>query len=241
MSLRRPPIESLTVDDLRFAVRWSARRRTVGITVKRDGELIRGRARRAPPRAGSKPSCARSCPGCGASSPSSRRSGRRPSPGRSSPASCSPTSAASTGWSSPTGRPTPVALDGDALRGRPGARRRRARRRRRLVRGAGARVHRRRRRALRTARRRRPGRGRRPRPGQAALGRLRPPHPDRELPLAADHAAARAGRLRGRARAGPPARAQPRGGRSGGGSRTCMPDCKERRKRLSRRGDQLAF
>jgi predicted metal-dependent hydrolase len=40
VSLRRPPIESLTVDDLRFSVRWSARRRTVGITVKRDGELI---------------------------------------------------------------------------------------------------------------------------------------------------------------------------------------------------------
>ena len=39
MSLRRP-IESLTVDDLRFAVRWSARRRTVGITVRRDGELV---------------------------------------------------------------------------------------------------------------------------------------------------------------------------------------------------------
>ena len=40
VSLRRPLIESLTVDDLRFAVRWSARRRTVGITVKRDGELV---------------------------------------------------------------------------------------------------------------------------------------------------------------------------------------------------------
>ena len=40
MSLRRPPLESLTVDDLRFAVRWSARRRTIGITVKRDGELV---------------------------------------------------------------------------------------------------------------------------------------------------------------------------------------------------------
>ena len=40
MSLRRPPIESLAVDDLRFAVRWSARRRSVGITVKRDGELV---------------------------------------------------------------------------------------------------------------------------------------------------------------------------------------------------------
>ena len=40
MSLRRPPIESLTVDDLRFSVRWSARRRTIGITVKRDGELV---------------------------------------------------------------------------------------------------------------------------------------------------------------------------------------------------------
>ena len=40
LSLRRPPIESLTVDDLRFAVRWSVRRRTVGITVKREGELV---------------------------------------------------------------------------------------------------------------------------------------------------------------------------------------------------------
>jgi predicted metal-dependent hydrolase len=40
VSLRRPPLESLTVDDLRFAVRWSARRRTIGITVKRDGELV---------------------------------------------------------------------------------------------------------------------------------------------------------------------------------------------------------
>ena len=40
MSLRRPPIESLTVDGLRFAVRWSARRRSIGITVKRDGELV---------------------------------------------------------------------------------------------------------------------------------------------------------------------------------------------------------
>ena len=39
MNLRRAPIESLTVDDLSFAVRWSRRRRTVGITVKRDGGL----------------------------------------------------------------------------------------------------------------------------------------------------------------------------------------------------------
>ena len=40
MSLRRPLIESLTVDDLSFAVRRSTRRRTVGITVRRDGELV---------------------------------------------------------------------------------------------------------------------------------------------------------------------------------------------------------
>ena len=40
MSLRRPPIESLTVDGLRFAVRWSAKRRSIGITVKREGELV---------------------------------------------------------------------------------------------------------------------------------------------------------------------------------------------------------
>jgi predicted metal-dependent hydrolase len=40
VSLRRAPIDSLTVDDLRFSVRWSARRKTIGITVKRDGELV---------------------------------------------------------------------------------------------------------------------------------------------------------------------------------------------------------
>jgi predicted metal-dependent hydrolase len=40
VSLRRPPLESLTVDDLRFAVRWSTRRRTIAITVKRDGGLV---------------------------------------------------------------------------------------------------------------------------------------------------------------------------------------------------------
>ncbi len=40
MSLRRTPIDSLQVDDLRFAVRWSNRRRTVGLTVRRDGGLV---------------------------------------------------------------------------------------------------------------------------------------------------------------------------------------------------------
>jgi predicted metal-dependent hydrolase len=40
VSLRRAPIDSLTVDGLRFAVRWSSRRRTVGITVRRDGALV---------------------------------------------------------------------------------------------------------------------------------------------------------------------------------------------------------
>ncbi len=40
MTLRRKPIQSLTVDELSFAVRWSQRRRTVGITVKRDGGLV---------------------------------------------------------------------------------------------------------------------------------------------------------------------------------------------------------
>lgn len=34
------PTETLSVDDLRFAVRRSARRRTIGITVKRDGALV---------------------------------------------------------------------------------------------------------------------------------------------------------------------------------------------------------
>ena len=38
--LRRPPIDSLTIDGLTFAVRWSGRRRTIGITVRRDGSLV---------------------------------------------------------------------------------------------------------------------------------------------------------------------------------------------------------
>ncbi|HEY5386396.1 MAG TPA: YgjP-like metallopeptidase domain-containing protein, partial [Thermoleophilia bacterium] len=39
MKLRRPPIESLAVEDLVFAVRWSRRRRTIGLSVSREGEL----------------------------------------------------------------------------------------------------------------------------------------------------------------------------------------------------------
>ena len=39
MKLRRAPIESLEVDDLVFAVRWSRRRRTIGISVAREGGL----------------------------------------------------------------------------------------------------------------------------------------------------------------------------------------------------------
>ena len=50
MSLRRDPIDSLTVDDLCFAVRWSARRRTVGITVRRDGQLVVAAPARTPER-----------------------------------------------------------------------------------------------------------------------------------------------------------------------------------------------
>lgn len=34
------PIDQLTVDDLRFAVRWSPRRKTLQITVERDGSLL---------------------------------------------------------------------------------------------------------------------------------------------------------------------------------------------------------
>jgi predicted metal-dependent hydrolase len=37
--LRPAPIDSLTVDDLTFAVRWSRRRRTIGLTVSPDGAL----------------------------------------------------------------------------------------------------------------------------------------------------------------------------------------------------------
>ncbi len=40
MKVRRTPIDSLTVSGLTFAVRWSRRRRTVGITVRRDGTLV---------------------------------------------------------------------------------------------------------------------------------------------------------------------------------------------------------
>jgi predicted metal-dependent hydrolase len=36
---RRAPIESLEVDGLVFAVRWSPRRRTIGISVAREGGL----------------------------------------------------------------------------------------------------------------------------------------------------------------------------------------------------------
>ena len=39
MKLRRTPIESLQIDDLVFAVRWSRRRRTIGISVARGGGL----------------------------------------------------------------------------------------------------------------------------------------------------------------------------------------------------------
>ena len=39
MKLKRAPIETLRVDDLLFAVRWSRRRRTVGISVAREGGL----------------------------------------------------------------------------------------------------------------------------------------------------------------------------------------------------------
>jgi len=37
--LSRPPIDCLIVDDLCFAVQWSRRRRTIGLTVARDGTL----------------------------------------------------------------------------------------------------------------------------------------------------------------------------------------------------------
>lgn len=40
MSPRPPETDPLAVEDLRFAVRRSARRRTVGITVRRDGALV---------------------------------------------------------------------------------------------------------------------------------------------------------------------------------------------------------
>jgi len=39
VKLKRAPIESLEVDDLVFAVRWSRRRRTIGVSVAREGEL----------------------------------------------------------------------------------------------------------------------------------------------------------------------------------------------------------
>lgn len=39
MKLRPSPSDALLVDDLTFAVRWSARRRTVGLSVRRGGEL----------------------------------------------------------------------------------------------------------------------------------------------------------------------------------------------------------
>ena len=61
-----------------------------------------------------------------------------------------------------------------------------------------------------------------------------------ELPLAADHAAGRAGRLRRRARAGPPARAQPRSGVLGAG-RGRVAGLQGAAQAPLRRDDQLAF
>ena len=46
VNLRRAPIESLEVDGLVFAVRWSRRRRTIGISVARERRAARARARR---------------------------------------------------------------------------------------------------------------------------------------------------------------------------------------------------
>ena len=39
VNLRRPPADSVTVDGLTFAIRWSRRRRTIGISVGRGGDL----------------------------------------------------------------------------------------------------------------------------------------------------------------------------------------------------------
>ncbi|HZL64416.1 MAG TPA: SprT family zinc-dependent metalloprotease [Thermoleophilia bacterium] len=39
MRFRPAPLDTLTIDDLTFAVRWSRRRRTIGLTVGRDGAL----------------------------------------------------------------------------------------------------------------------------------------------------------------------------------------------------------
>ena len=78
MTPRRAPIDMLVVDDLRFTVRWSVRRRTVGITVKRAGELVIA----APARTSARrleAVVARRPPGCGASSPS-RGPGPPPEP-----------------------------------------------------------------------------------------------------------------------------------------------------------------
>ena len=77
--------------------------------------------------------------------------------------------------------------------------------------------------------------------GKTALGRLRPPHAHGELPLAADPAAARAACdyvvVHELAHLHEPNH----GPRFWRRVEDVLPDCKERRKRLTRRGDQLAF
>ena len=211
MTPRRAPIDTLIVDDLRFTVRWSVRRRTVGITVRRDGELViaapaRTSARRLEAVVREK-------------SPWVRRKlaefealGPPPEPRQVVAGERFPYLGRDYVLTLADGPPSPVALVGGSLevdRALDGDARGaviawyEARAKdyigeavARFVPLVGA----------------APAGGRRPRPRQAPLGRLRPPHPHRQLPLAADHAAARADRLRGRARAGPPARAQPRAG-----------------------------
>ena len=175
MSLRRPPIDSLTVDDLRFAVRWSARRRTVGITVKRDGELVVAAPRRT--------SARRLEAVVRAKLPWVRRKlaefealGPPPSPGRSSPASASPTSGATTCSRSRTARRSPSPSRRRLSRWTAPWTATRARavvawyeaRARDYIGEAVARFA-----PLVGAA---PAARRRPRPRQAPLGRLRPPH-----------------------------------------------------------------
>ena len=208
MSLRRPPIESLTVDDLRFAVRWSARRRSIGITVKRDGDLVVA----APVRT----SARRLEEVVRAKLPWVRRKlaefealGPPPEPRRYVAGELFPYLGREYPLVLADSPPSPVALRGGALevdRTLDGDARVAilAWYEDRAVEYIDAAVAR-----YVPLVGRRPGRRGRARPRQAALGGLRPPHTHGELPLAPDHTAPGARGLRGRPRTGAPPRAQP--------------------------------
>ncbi len=190
VNLRRAPIESLEVDGLVFAVRWSRRRRTIGISVARGGELrvlapagVSARKLESAVRA-KIPWVRRKLAEFAALGPPPPRprfvdGERLPYLGRTHRLVL--VDAAEPPVALRHGRfELARGLDGEARAAVV-----------QLVYGARAGTARRARRPLRASRRRDPRRGRGARPGTAPLGRLRRSHPRRQLPLGAGAPATR--------------------------------------------------